>query len=99
MHSRTPPRPCKKAAIGSLGSPSTGTNPRSTIAALSSSAELADLGAVRSALAAEVSELAALTSLSDDRLVSTDLAPELGGVAADSRELAFRSHMEAIGLN
>ncbi len=71
----------------------------STIAALSDSAELANLEGIRSALAAEVSELAALTSLNGDRLVNTELAPELGGVAADSRELAFRSHMENIGLN
>ncbi len=71
----------------------------STIAALSGSGEMADLEAVRSALAAEVSELAALANLGEGRLIGTDLAPELGGVAADGRELAFRSHMESIGLN
>lgn len=71
----------------------------STLAALSDSDELNDLGTVRSALAAEISELAVLTDLNGDRLVNTNLAPELGGVAADSRELAFRSHMKSIGLN
>ncbi len=71
----------------------------SALANLAGKDDLADLGTVRSALAAEINELSAIISLNGERLVNTDLAPELGGVAADARELAFRSHMEAIGLS
>ena len=69
------------------------------LASLAGKDMLADLVAVRSALASEISELAAITSLNGKRLVNTDLTPVLGGVAADGRELAFRKHMETIGLS
>jgi hypothetical protein len=71
----------------------------SALASLADSAELADLDKIRASLANEVPELKALTNLNGDRLVSTDLAPELDGVAPDAREIAFISHMESIGLS
>ncbi len=70
----------------------------STLAELADNRDLADLEQIRSALASEVPELAVITKLNGDRLVTTELTPELGGVAPDSRELAFRNHMETIGL-
>ncbi len=71
----------------------------SMLAALADNSDLADLSKVRATLAGEVSELASLTSMNGERLISTDLSPELGGVAPDSRELAFRAHLESIGLS
>jgi formate dehydrogenase major subunit len=69
-----------------------------TLAALAGDDTLADLAAVRKALASEVSELSALNSLNGDRLVDTGLAPELGGVAPDAREQAFQAHLSSLGL-
>lgn len=70
----------------------------SSLALLADNNDLADLNNVRLALANEIPELSVLTKLNGDRLVRTELAPELGGVAADSREIAFSAHMDAIGL-
>jgi hypothetical protein len=53
---------------------------------------------VRSALSGDVPELAVITNLNGERLVSTSLTPELGGVAPDAREIAFRTHLRNIGL-
>jgi hypothetical protein len=71
----------------------------SALASLADNSDLADLNKVRSSLAGEVSELRVLTNLNGDRLISTDLTPELGGVAPDAREIAFSKHMETIGLS
>jgi ferredoxin len=71
----------------------------STLAGLADNNELADLTKVRSALAGEVPELSALKQLNGERLVKTDLAAELDGVAPDAREIAFSNHMESIGLS
>lgn len=70
----------------------------STLAGIADNVDLADLSKVRAALASEIPELAVLTKLNGERLAATELTPELGGVAADSRELAFRRHMADIGL-
>jgi hypothetical protein len=69
-----------------------------TLAALAGDDTLADLAAVRNALASEVSEFSALNSLNGARLVDTGLAPELGGVAPDAREQAFQAHLSSLGL-
>jgi formate dehydrogenase major subunit len=69
-----------------------------TLAALAGDDSLADLAAVRKALASEVTELSALNSLNGARLVDAGLAPELGGVAPDAREQAFQAHLSSLGL-
>jgi hypothetical protein len=69
------------------------------LAHLADNSDLADLPKIRSALSGEVPELAPITSLNGERLVSTDLAPDLGGVAPDAREIAFKAHLESIGLS
>ncbi len=69
------------------------------LAELAGRAELADLSKVRTALSEEVDELGALTNLNGERLINTGLAPELGGVAPDAREIAFSAHLDAIGLS
>ncbi len=71
----------------------------SALASLAENEDLADLQKVRSALASEIPELSTINSLNGARLVNTDLAPELSGVAPDAREIAFRSHIESLGLS
>ncbi len=71
----------------------------STLAALAENDELNDLGSVRDALVSEIKELDVITKLNGERLLNTELAPELGGVAPDAREIAFRGHLESIGLS
>jgi ferredoxin len=72
----------------------------STLAALAGDIRLSDLTTARRSLASEVSELAALNNLNGDdgRLAETSMAPELGGVAPDGREQAFRDHLTSLGL-
>lgn len=70
-----------------------------TLAALADNSDLSDLDVVRSSLAAEISELGVITQLNGSRLIKTELAPELGGVAPDGREIGFSSHLKAIGLS
>ncbi len=70
-----------------------------SLATLAANNDLGDLNKVRSALASEVPELTAITNLNGDRLVNTDLNPELGGVAPDAREIAFSNHLQSIGLS
>ncbi len=72
----------------------------SVLAALAGDVRLGDLANARRSLAAEVSELAALTNLNGDggRLIETKIAPELGGVGPDGREQAFRDHLTSLGL-
>ncbi len=57
-----------------------------------------ELAAVRSALAAEVPELAVITKLNGERLTASGLTPELGGVTPDARESAFQAHLSSLGL-
>ena len=71
----------------------------SSIAALAENSDLSDLGLVRDALASEVKELGAITKLNGTRLVNTEMAPALSGIAPDARELAFRGHMIGLGLS
>jgi hypothetical protein len=72
----------------------------SALAALAGDVRLGDLATARRSLATEVSELAALNNLNGDdtRLIQTDMAPELGGVAPDGREQAFQAHLSSLGL-
>ncbi|MCP4041388.1 MAG: hypothetical protein GY731_05430, partial [Gammaproteobacteria bacterium] len=59
---------------------------------------LSDLGILRGELAGEISELAVLKGLNGERLIKTELQPVLEPVAPDSRESAFASHLEQLGL-
>ncbi len=68
------------------------------LAELADEGSLNDLTAIRQALAAEISELAILTSLNGSRLIQTELTPELSGVTPDGREQAFQAHLSALGL-
>ena len=70
-----------------------------SLANLAGNSDLADLNKVRASLAGEISELTAITNLNGERLINTDLSPELGGVAPDAREIAFSNHLGKIGLN
>ncbi|MBF0189283.1 MAG: FAD-dependent oxidoreductase, partial [Magnetococcales bacterium] len=71
---------------------------QSALAALANTNSLADLTSVRTKLAESVSELAPLTKLNGERLVTTALKPEPAAVASGSKETAFSNHMESIGL-
>ncbi len=66
---------------------------------LADAAGATDLAAVRQSLAAEVPELVALTKANGQRLLPTHLKPELTWVAPDSRERAFKAHMEQLKLS
>ncbi len=71
----------------------------STLQALGSTSSGSSLAGIRTALAEIVEELAGLTKLNGDRLITTKLEIILGGVGPDCREAALKEHMVSIGLS
>jgi formate dehydrogenase major subunit len=57
-----------------------------------------DIASIRKQLAESVTELNGLLVSSKDRLVKTDLTPEMIDVAPDCREVAFAKYCEDLGL-
>jgi hypothetical protein len=57
-----------------------------------------DIASIRKQLAESVTELNGLLVSSNDRLVKTDLTPEMINVAPDCREVAFAKYCEGLGL-
>jgi formate dehydrogenase major subunit len=57
-----------------------------------------DIASIRKQLAESVTELKGLLVSSNDRLVKTDLTPEMIDVAPDCREVAFAKYCEDLGL-
>jgi hypothetical protein len=57
-----------------------------------------DIASIRKQLAASVTELNGLLDSGNNRLVNTDLAPEIVNVAPDCREVAFAKYCEGLGL-
>ncbi|MBF0133833.1 MAG: FAD-dependent oxidoreductase [Magnetococcales bacterium] len=59
---------------------------------------LAEVESLRQALAAEVAQMAVVAKLNGQRVIKTDMVPELTATLADSREMAFAQHMKAMEL-
>jgi NADH dehydrogenase/NADH:ubiquinone oxidoreductase subunit G len=59
---------------------------------------LDDIASIRKQLAESVTELSGLLDSGSNRLVNTDLAPEMVNVAPDCREVAFAKYCEGLGL-
>ncbi|GAX60179.1 molybdopterin oxidoreductase,molybdopterin-containing subunit/ NuoG subunit of NADHdehydrogenase I [Candidatus Scalindua japonica] len=57
-----------------------------------------DIASIRKQLAASVTELNGLLESGSDRLVKTNLTPEMIDVAPDCREVAFAKYCEGLGL-
>ncbi len=57
-----------------------------------------DITSIRKQLAESVTELKGLLDSGDNRLVQTNLAPEMVNVAPDCREVAFAKYCEGLGL-
>jgi len=57
-----------------------------------------DIASIRKQLAASVTELNGLLDSGNNRLVNTDLSPEIVNVAPDCREVAFAKYCEGLGL-
>jgi hypothetical protein len=57
-----------------------------------------DIASIRKQLAESVTELNGLLDSGNNRLVNTDLTPEMIDVAPDCREVAFAKYCEGLGL-
>ncbi|MBF0632279.1 MAG: FAD-dependent oxidoreductase [Magnetococcales bacterium] len=71
----------------------------SALMRLSGEDGLAELAALRKALAGEIKELSILTQLNGQRVVKTGVAPVLVATLPDSREMAFAQHMKQMDLS
>ncbi|MBF0369482.1 MAG: FAD-dependent oxidoreductase [Magnetococcales bacterium] len=69
------------------------------LATLAGTPDLGELASLRQALAKDVPELSQVAALNGERVMNTDLAPELAAVAPDSRSEAFTAHMVGMELS
>jgi hypothetical protein len=57
-----------------------------------------DISSIRKQLVESVPKLNALVGDSDERLVKTDLEPEIVNVAPDCREVTFAKYCKGLGI-